>query len=125
MSESPDNERRVVWGTRSFFNTKNAGETPPIQPARTPALQLHRHYLLPAGGGLLAAAFQVLVEPLERAADGVDLVFAFREAVPFLRVVLHFNGFARLLHGFHQLVGLLLRDADVAFALEHEQRSLG
>src|SRR6266851_618784 len=78
--------------------------------------------LVPRGRSI--RSLEVFVEPGDGAADGVDLVFAFFEAVAFVGVVVRVNGLAVLLEEFDDLLGFFLGDAGIIAALQNEERRL-
>src|SRR5438874_7833190 len=64
-------------------------------------------------------AHEMLIEPGNRAPDGVDLVLTFHEAVTFIRVIVNIHGASFLLKDIDDLLRLLLRHARVIIALQH------
>src|ERR1700746_3935321 len=67
---------------------------------------------------------EILIEPGDGAADGVDLVLTFHEAVAFIRVIVNVHGPAFFLEDVYNLLRLLLGNARVIVALKSEQRRL-
>ena len=63
---------------------------------------------------------QVLIEPGDRAPDGVDLILAFHEAVTFIRVIVDVYNAAFFFEDIDDLLRLLLRYARIVVALQHE-----
>ena len=62
---------------------------------------------------------EILIEPGDGAADGVNLVLAFHEAVTFIRVIVNIYDPAFFLEDVYDLLRLLLRNARVVVALKH------
>src|SRR5258705_6155998 len=67
---------------------------------------------------------EIFVKPGDGAANGVDLILAFCEAVAFVGVVMRVDDLAVFLKDFDDLLGFFLRDARIVAALEDQKRGL-
>ncbi len=78
------------------------------------------------GSGSLARrswrTLQILIEPLHRAPDRADLIFALAETMAFVRIVVRVNGLAVLLEKLDDLGRLFLGHAWIIIPLQHQQR---
>jgi hypothetical protein len=78
------------------------------------------------GSGSLARrsghTLQILVEPLDRAPDRVDPIFARPQTMAFVRIVVRVDGLLVLLENLHDLCRLFLGHAQIVIALPHQQR---
>src|ERR1700686_2217431 len=72
----------------------------------------------------LAVALQVLVEPGDEPGQRINVVFAFGPTVAFVRIVMSVNGLPFLLEDLLDLTRFLGGDANVALALQDQQRRL-
>ena len=62
---------------------------------------------------------EILIEPVDGAADGINLVLAFHEAVTFIRVIVNIYDPAFFLEDVYDLLRLLLGNTRVVVALKH------
>jgi hypothetical protein len=67
----------------------------------------------------LGLSHEILIEPGDGAADGVNLVLAFHEAVTFIRIIVNIYDPAFFLEDVYDLLRLLLGNARVVVALKH------
>jgi hypothetical protein len=76
---------------------------------------------LPSGLVLwcLGLSHEILIEPGDGAADGINLVLAFYEAVTFIRVIVNIYDPTFFLEDVYDLLRLLLGDARVVVTLKH------
>ena len=65
----------------------------------------------------------MLVEPVDRPADGIYLVFALHEAVAFIRVIVSVNGLTGAIQDLNNLLRLFFRDPNVVVALQNQEGS--
>ena len=61
--------------------------------------------------------FEVTIRELELALHGVDLILAFAESVPFIRIIMSFDRLAGVLQHFDHLLRFFFRYSDIIVTL--------